>query len=202
LGYLCFGLTVIYAISGVAVNHIADWNPSYRIERQTSLWTAEELSAVQGKAGPELVEVVVAGLGVSGPVKGFFQEDLRTIKVFVEGNTISANLATGQVVQEKVAARPLLYQMNFLHLNHPKKAWTWFADLYALALVALAATGLFMLRGAQGMAGRGAWLTMVGVLLPLLFLWLYGGAATHGVGVGGKGQAGVEGPRPDKKAAN
>ena len=26
LGYLCFGLTIIYVISGVAVNHIATWN--------------------------------------------------------------------------------------------------------------------------------------------------------------------------------
>jgi hypothetical protein len=35
LGYLCFGLTIIYVISGVAVNHIQDWNPNYVIERQT-----------------------------------------------------------------------------------------------------------------------------------------------------------------------
>ena len=33
LGYFCVALTVIYAISGVAVNHIHHWNPNYRFER-------------------------------------------------------------------------------------------------------------------------------------------------------------------------
>ena len=32
IGYLAVGLTVVYAISGVAVNHRADWNPSYTFE--------------------------------------------------------------------------------------------------------------------------------------------------------------------------
>jgi hypothetical protein len=32
LGYLCFGLTLIYTISGIAMNHIQDWNPNYKIE--------------------------------------------------------------------------------------------------------------------------------------------------------------------------
>jgi len=193
LGYLCFGLTVIYALSGVAVNHIADWNPNYRLERQASLWSAAELSRFQGKSGSELADAVLTALGVSIPAKGFFQEDPSTIKVFVEGNTISANLATGQVVQEKVAIRPILHAMNFLHLNHPKKLWTWFADLYAVALFTLAVSGLFVLPGKKGISGRGAWLTALGLVIPLLFLWLYSGAGKHGDGFGAKGQAGAEG---------
>jgi hypothetical protein len=35
LGYLCFGLTIIYVISGVAVNHIDSWNPTYALEKST-----------------------------------------------------------------------------------------------------------------------------------------------------------------------
>jgi len=29
VGYFFAGLTVLYAVSGVAVNHIDDWNPSH-----------------------------------------------------------------------------------------------------------------------------------------------------------------------------
>jgi hypothetical protein len=47
------------------------------------------------------------------------------------------------------------------------------ADLYAVALLALAVTGLFMLKGKKGITGRGAWLTTFGVLIPVVFLWLY-----------------------------
>ena len=31
-GYFFFGMTIIYALSGIAINHIKDWNPSYSIE--------------------------------------------------------------------------------------------------------------------------------------------------------------------------
>ncbi len=43
------------------------------------------------------------------------------------------DLASGHVVHDRAIPRPGLREMNFLHLNHPKKAWTWFADLYAVA---------------------------------------------------------------------
>ena len=63
--------------------------------------------------------------------------------------------------------------MNFLHLNHPKKIWTYMADLYAITLALLATTGLFVLKGKKGIKGRGAWLTLAGIILPLLFLYFY-----------------------------
>jgi hypothetical protein len=38
LGFLIFGLTVIYAISGITLNHINDFNPNYSIDsRQLEL---------------------------------------------------------------------------------------------------------------------------------------------------------------------
>ena len=32
IGYVAAALTIAYAISGVAVNHIEDWNPNYTFE--------------------------------------------------------------------------------------------------------------------------------------------------------------------------
>ncbi|RYE79999.1 MAG: hypothetical protein EOO74_02835, partial [Myxococcales bacterium] len=29
-GYLAVGLTLVYALSGLAVNHISDWDPNFR----------------------------------------------------------------------------------------------------------------------------------------------------------------------------
>ena len=34
IGYLIAGLTIIYAISGIALNHKHDWNPNYIIENK------------------------------------------------------------------------------------------------------------------------------------------------------------------------
>ena len=33
IGFLCVGLTLLYALSGIAVNHMHDWNANYSIER-------------------------------------------------------------------------------------------------------------------------------------------------------------------------
>ena len=48
LSYFFTGMTVIYALSGIALNHIQDWNPSYIIQtRKIQLdksYTREELN--------------------------------------------------------------------------------------------------------------------------------------------------------------
>ncbi len=170
LGYLCFGLTIIYVVSGIAVNHINIWNPSYKIQKIDSQLTRPIPS---GQPGIETAKTILAELNETGKFKNIFQPDRESLQIFVEGNTLTVNLLTGKVLQEKVKPRAVLHQMNYLHLNHPKKLWSWFADLYALCLGILATTGLFMLKGKKGITGRGGWLTGTGIVLPIFFMWLY-----------------------------
>jgi hypothetical protein len=40
-------------------------------------------------------------------------------------------------------------------------------------LILLAVTGLFILGGKNGISGRGAWLTALGIIIPALFLIFY-----------------------------
>ncbi|MCP4750540.1 MAG: hypothetical protein GY866_06585 [Proteobacteria bacterium] len=51
--------------------------------------------------------------------------------------------------------------------------WTYAADVYAAILGIVAVTGLFVLRGRKGITGRGAWLTGAGIVVPVVFLWVY-----------------------------
>ena len=171
LGYLCFGLTIIYVISGVAVNHIHEWNPTYRLEKLTS---SVDLTGVNYADDEGVAQTVLRQLNETAPLKNIFRVDGNTLKIFVENNNLTVSLQEEQVFQEKSNKRAVLYQANFLHLNHAKKFWTWFADLYAIALGVLALTGLFVLRGKKGITGRGLWLTGTGLLIPIFFLWLYG----------------------------
>jgi len=172
LGYLCAGLTIVYAVSGVAVNHTADWNPSYRTTQRT---IALDGGPLGGDAGsPAFATALLDRLGVAGPTRGTFRPDAATLQIFLEGGaTVTVDLAANTAALEVIRDRAGLRQANFLHLNHPKKLWTWMADLYAVALALLAVTGLFVLRGRNGITGRGAWLTAAGVVVPTLFLLLY-----------------------------
>lgn len=169
LGYVCAGLTVLYAVSGVAVNHVADWNPSYSVERRE--FQVEPVAP--GALAPEQVAGILAALPGADGAGRTFQPDPGTLKVLSGERSWTVDLARGRVVEETVRERPILFESNFLHLNHPKRLWTWVADLFAVSLAVLALTGILILPGRQGLAGRGKWLTALGILIPLLFLWLY-----------------------------
>ena len=167
IGFLCIGLTLLYAISGVAVNHIKQWNPSYRIERvETNIGPV-----VGNPADAATVRMILARLDEPGKLESSYRPDRGSLQLFVEGRSIMVDLSSGHVVHDRAIPRPVLREMNFLHLNHPKKAWTWFADLYAVALAFLAVSGFLMVR--RKTMRRGLVLTGIGILLPVFFLFLY-----------------------------
>ncbi len=171
LGYLACGLTLAYAVSGIAVNHTHDWNPNYKIEKtRISVGAIADSSTAVSE---DAVQAILGQLGEDGTVTGTYPLNPRTLQVFADDRSILIDVKTGDVVYEKVTRRPGLYEVNFLHLNHPKKLWTYVADLYAVVLFTLALTGLFVIGGKKGIKGRGAWLVSIGVLIPLFFLWLY-----------------------------
>ena len=85
LGYLCFGLTIIYVISGVAVNHIASWNPTYKISNETThIQLPGKLSE-----GQNIVKFILDQLGEKGALKGSFQPSPDSLQIFVKNNTIT-----------------------------------------------------------------------------------------------------------------
>lgn len=165
LGFLAVGLTLIYAISGVAVNHNSDWNPSY--ERTIETWTI----ASPGH-GPteEIAPRVLEQLALDEPVRNVWRATPNTLRVIVPSGTIDVDLLTGRVRSDQLEPRPVFRDLNFLHLNHGKGAWTWIADVYALILVILALSGIVLVKGKRGLAGRGGVLMAAGVLLPVVWV--------------------------------
>lgn len=171
IGYLAVGLTIAYAISGVAVNHVDEWNPNYIIEK--SKYNIQPIDDSKFTSDNDLAEFILIKINEEQKFKTTFRPDPTKFKIFLENNTIEVNLKNGIVEQEKVKNRPIFKEVNFLHLNHPKKLWTYVADVYAVALAFLAITGLFMIKGKNGIKGRGAWITGIGLLIPILFLLVY-----------------------------
>lgn len=164
-GYFCAALTLVYAISGIAVNHTADWNPSYKIER-----VEKSFAPVPVASREEMVAALVVRLDLPGPPKSSFRSAPHLVDLFYDGWSVKADAQKGTATIERPRDRVLLRDANFLHLNHPKGLWTWFADGYAVLLALLAITGLFILRGRNGITGRGLWLTAAGLLVPVAFV--------------------------------
>lgn len=170
IGYFIAGLTIIYAISGVAVNHIDDWNPSYSIT--TEVLKADTLFRVYW-ASEKIDSIVLAHLKIKEKPMETFSESDEKIKLFFEGKVIDFNMATGELSIETTSGKPVLKEVNFLHLNKPKKIWTWVADVFAVLLAFLAISGVIMVKGKNGLQGRGKWILAAGILVPVVFWILY-----------------------------
>jgi hypothetical protein len=170
VGYLCVGLTIIYAVSGIAVNHVDDWNPNYIIENHSY-----QLKAIGDSSSTveELSFGIMEQLTITDKLASTFRPAPDKLQLFFENMNVTVNLSTWQAEMEVVNSRAVLRQTNFLHLNVPKKAWTYVADIFAAALIYLAITGIFMIEGKKGITGRGKWLIAMGVIIPAVFLLLY-----------------------------
>ncbi|MHC4548595.1 MAG: PepSY-associated TM helix domain-containing protein [Planctomycetota bacterium] len=169
-GYFLFGLVVSYAVSGLAVNHIETWNPTY-----ATTVTEVAIGPLESESLEGVEREVVARLGLDpAAVTGRHRPAPGEFVVFLpHGGEARVALATGRGTLKRVRTRPFLFEANALHLNRLKGVWTYVADGFAVLLLALACTGLFMLKGGAGLAGRGKWFVAAGLLLPVGFLYYY-----------------------------
>jgi len=169
-GYLAVGLTIIYGISGVAVNHADDWNPNYDIQKRTV-----EIKPLNDStlSTPALISYVISELNEKDSIISSFRSAPLSVDIFFDGKSIAANLKQGKATIETVESRSFIRETNFLHLNAPKKLWTYVADGFALMLIFLAITGIFMIKGKKGFTGRGKYLIVAGIIIPVVFLMLY-----------------------------
>ncbi len=170
-GYFVVGLTFVYAASGLAVNHIADWDPNF-IESERTV----EL----GRALPDNDDDVAAvrvreALQMTGRVDAIDRVNDEELELRSGPTTVTANLRTGSILVRDRKPRRLLRAANWLHLNRGKKAWTIVADGYAVLLLLLATSGLFMLPGRKGLLGRGGVLLLLGTAVPVAYVIFSGG---------------------------
>jgi hypothetical protein len=169
VGYLCIGLTLIYALSGIAVNHLHDWNPNYTLERTVAKIPPNSYRGVISEAmALDLLRLI----GERPTYENLFQPDPESLMVFIDGRVIQFHLPTGVVEYERVTRRPVWHALNFIHLNHAKKAWTWIADAYAVGLILLSLTGLALLPKGR-LRVRCLAFSVIGILIPIVPLLLY-----------------------------
>lgn len=172
LGYIFFGMTIVYGISGIALNHrvTRHWNPNI-ISRSAQFAIQPGLD--KNDIDKAFVKDILETQNETDSYKQYYFPSTTQLMIYLKGGHISVDLETGEGYLVKVRNRPFFREMNYLHYNKPKKAWTWFSDIFALALILLAITGLFIVKGKKGITGEGAILTIIGVLIPLIFLAYY-----------------------------
>jgi len=166
LGYLLAGITILYALSGLALNHADDWDPNFVITRK----------GVQTPVANDVADVtrdwVLSALEPLGERGNYRSHDFPTpekVKIYLDEGSVFVDLKTGKGVLESVKRRPLFYHINYLHISR-RRAWLLFSDLFAVGLILVSVTGLFVLKGSKGITGRGAILAGAGIMVPIVFI--------------------------------
>lgn len=163
LGYLMVGICFIYGVSGMLLNHMKGKNPAYRtVEASVTLdkgLDGQQLSAQWGENSslPKLKRVM--------------KIDSEHSRVMLEGGVGVYDSRSGVVDYETHEKRPVLYWFNRLHYNRVE-GWSLMGDFFAVSLMFFALSGLFMIKGKNGFAGRGKWFLLVGIIIPLIYILL------------------------------
>ncbi len=102
--------------------------------------------------------------------KGFrVRED--KLQIDFENNRFVVDLKTGKGEREYYIQTPLFGQMTQLHVD-TNWAWIWYSDIFGIAMIIIACTGMFIQKGQNSFWKRGWKLALTGILFPLIFLFL------------------------------
>jgi hypothetical protein len=167
-GYLAVGLTCVYALSGLAVNHVKDWDPSFdNYER------VHKLAPLHG-SDAAIAQSVLSQLAIHETPRDVYREADDALSITFDKRSLHVTLSSGEVLEQGQEPRFFLRAANYLHLNRGKRAWTFVADSYAVVLLGLALSGMFMLPGRKGLFGRGLIFLLLGAAVPILYVTLSG----------------------------
>ena len=167
IGYVAVGLTFVYALSGLAVNHLTDWSDGDASFKTYS--TVHEMGPLTGD-DQAISEFVRRHFAIKEMPREVYRRSPDELDIIFDKRSLHANTTTGHVVDEGQKPRFILRVANWLHLNRGKKAWTYVADGYAAGLMLLALSGMFMIAGKKGLIGRGAVLVGLGIAIPVLYV--------------------------------
>ena len=114
LGYFFFAMTLIYAISGVALNHLDDWDPNYIIT------TREIITPFRSKNISE--KDILSLLDKYGEKENYKKHYFpgHYLKIFIKNGTVTVDINTGKGIMEKTKRRPIFAEVNYLHYNPVK----------------------------------------------------------------------------------
>ena len=169
IGYLAVGFTVLYALSGIAMNHIDDWDPNFHATEitRTIAPIPDEISDA------EAAKRVGEAAGLTGKIDDVYRAGDEVRLTYASGGKVTAigDTLTIQTRRDRFFFRVA----DWLHATRGKQAWKYISDVYAVLLLYLAISGLFMIKGKLGLKWRGTLLVGTGVAAPVLYIVLSGG---------------------------
>lgn len=160
LGFFMVGISLIYGISGILLNHMKGKDPAYKTVEEVLLFDknlSKDQLALAWNNNTDLPNIKMV------------REGKMSHQVLLDGGIGIYNIETGELSYEYHTKRPLVYWINKLHYNQVG-GWTIMADLFAVSIIFFAISGLFMVSRKNGIMGKGKWYLIAGLCVPVIYI--------------------------------
>ena len=168
VAYFYLGLIIAFSISGIFLNHRQDWHP-----RRYTYNTKEikvKLPDNQEMINDEFIGSFTTENEIDDQLRRF-QLGETSLRISYVSNDVEIDLATGDGKITTYKTTPVLGQMTKLHVD-TSSWWIYYSDIFGVAMLTIAITGMFIQTGDKSFQKRGWKLAAIGLLFPLIFLFL------------------------------
>jgi len=167
IAYFYVGLIISFALSGIFLNHRQSWHPRrYAYEKRE--FTVAPI--FKDSVNNAWIENFAKEQKIDDHLRRFMAEN-DYLRISFEKNDVMINMRSGQGKIETYRVTPILGQMTQLHQD-TSKWWIYYSDVFAVALLTIALTGMFIEKGSLSFKSRGWKLALIGIIFPLIFLFL------------------------------
>ena len=167
LGFLVTGMLLVFAVSGLALNHQSHWDPYYSTSKAREMVEGLRPSMSED----ELDLYLRKRYDLQESLESSFWESSHIVTMsYTNGISFVVDLRHGSIVEAVTRKRPGLYNLIHLHLNGIKGLWIFAADLFAGGLILLSLSGIYLVRGR--FSRNEFFFLTAGMLMPVVF-YLY-----------------------------
>lgn len=167
IAYFFVGLIIAFAFSGIFLNHRRTLNP----RRYTHDTKEVQLKpSTKDQINDTFIKGFTQSHHIDDELRRYQATDSELI-ISYASNDVKIDLASGKGSIITYRTIPLLGQMTQLHQD-TSNWWIYYSDIFGLAMLTIAFTGMFIEKGKNSFRSRGFKLALIGIIFPLIFLFL------------------------------
>ncbi len=168
IAYFYVGLIIAFSLSGIFLNHRKVWHP-----RRFS-YSAKEISIPvpthKDSINDQFISAFTSEQKIDDQVRRFSVEG-NDLRISYINHDAQVDITTGKGKIETYMTTPVLGQMTKLHVD-TSDWWIYYSDIFGIAMLTIAITGMFIQKGETSFSKRGWKLALAGLVFPLIFLFL------------------------------
>ncbi|MBN2727678.1 MAG: PepSY-associated TM helix domain-containing protein [Bacteroidales bacterium] len=164
-GYLIVGIVCFFAITGILLNHRSSLKIGYSTTVSEYQLDAFDTDTILRRH----VNDMLMKIDTSAQMRAF-QLNEDQLQIFINSGNVTIKEKNGEAEKVVWSHNQTWQTIKNLHMASFHSLWKWVSDFFALCLIFVAITGLYMAKGRNSFRKYGWRVFAVGSLIPILLV--------------------------------